>query len=618
MTIENFYQIDFEPIGKRVEVPEDTTLLEAARQAGIELASACGGNSACGQCQVVVLSGDVSEPVESEYYSLTDLEIESGYRLACCTQILGDVKVQIPKSSLITDQRLQIEANDTQGAWQGEIVPIVQAFPIKTPEPTLEDLRADTKRISDQLIAEYHQPPPKFEPEVISQLSPLARAYNWKMNVFLRHNEVLGIAPQGTAPLGMAVDLGTTKLAAKLINLENGQELAITGAMNPQIGYGEDVISRLTHAHRNPEGLELMSSLIRASLDEMLGVLVEKANATRDQVVDACIVGNTAMTHLLLALPVKQLVTAPYIAATNNALDVKARSLGFEMAPGAYVHIPPCIGGFVGADHVAMILASGLDHSDKITLGIDIGTNTEIALRRPGEAFLSSISCASGPAFEGAHISDGMRAASGAIEKVKITGNELEIKTVNDVAAVGLCGSGIVDAISELYRSHLINYRGRFDRQNLRIRQGRHGPEFLLVPASESGSQRDVLITQEDVNQIQLAKGAIRGGLEVLLEVSGTPMEAVQEVVIAGAFGSYLDINSVLSIGLFPNFPNAVFKQIGNAAVEGAKQILISQTQRQQAREIAENTKYFELTTYKRFRRYFAEGMLFPNSKVTG
>jgi uncharacterized 2Fe-2S/4Fe-4S cluster protein (DUF4445 family) len=332
----------------------------------------------------------------------------------------------------------------------------------------------------------------------------------------------------------------------------------------------------------------------------------------RQQVADICIVGNTAMIHLLLQLPTNQLVAAPYVAASSTAMDVKARDLGLDTAPGANVHILPCIGGFVGADHVAMVLASDMDRADHVTIGIDIGTNTEIALTKPGMDFLSSVSCASGPAFEGAHISDGMRAASGAIEAVRLLDDGPQLKTIDHEQPIGLCGSGIVDVIAELRRWHLINERGRFVKDNNRIRTGRSGPELLLAPADQSGSGRDIAISQEDVNEIQLAKGAIRAGLDVLLEATHTALEDVKEVIIAGAFGSFLNIESMLDTGLLPYYPNAVYKQVGNAAAVGAKWALISRTERERASQIAEATHYIELTTYSNFSRLFALGMLFP------
>lgn len=609
MTPQNSFEIDFQPVGKRVEVARGTSLIDAARDAGIELASACGGEGSCGQCRVTVVTGDVSPPISSETFILTDLELYQGERLACCTYAEGDVKVTIPTRSLITNQRLQIRG-------EGEahkVQPFILAYPASAPAPTLEDPRADAERVVDALRKQHGLPRLTTPPAVVTQIAERAREYGWRMAAYLRGDTIVGVVPAGRPPLGMAVDMGTTKLAAYLVNLATGETLAAAGAPNPQIGYGEDVISRLVFTRRNDNGAQKMSGLIRAELDDLLGQLVEEAGALREQVADLCIVGNTAMTHLLVELPVGQLATAPYVAATNAPLDIPARDLGLHAAPGAQVHLLPCIGGFVGADHVAMILATELDRTEKVAIGIDIGTNTEIALARPGEPFMSSVSCASGPAFEGAHISDGMRAAAGAIEAVRFHPTEILVKTIDEMPAVGLCGSGIVDVVAELYRWGVINRQGRFDRTHPRVREGRHGPEILLVPAERSGSGRDVVVTQKDVNEIQLAKGAIRAGLDILLDVTGTTPEDVEDVIIAGAFGSYLNIQSALDMGLLPRFPNATYRQVGNAAVQGAKRTLVSQDERRRAEHIAEQTRYTELTTHARFSRLFAEGMYFPD-----
>jgi len=537
------------------------------------------------------------------------LELQHGQRLACSTRIQGDVKVHVPRSSLITTQRLQLEAD------LGDLTldPMIHAYDLEMPPPTLYEPRSDLERVAAAI-------PPTLaqaigaDPAVVRQISSVARACNWDLTVFVRDAEIVGVMSSGLSPVGLAVDLGTTKIAASLVDLANGDELAVSGALNPQIGYGEDVITRLTHALRNPEGYggHTLASMVRETLDDLLEKLTRRASVSRSQVADVCIVGNTAMTHLLLELPIHQLAVAPYVAATNAAVDIKARDLGLTTAPGAYVHLLPGIGGFVGADHVAMILASHLDQTEQVALGMDIGTNTEIVLARPDRDFLTSASCASGPAFEGAHISDGMRAAAGAIEAVELTATGINLRTVADAPAIGLCGSGIIDGVAELRRWHLIDERGRFDRHHERVRQGRHGAEFVLVPADQSGSQRDVVITQNDVNEIQLAKGAIRAGLEVLLDATATAPEEVKEVVIAGAFGSFLKVQSALDLGLLPRLPNARYRQVGNAALDGAKWALVSRQVRERARQIAARTRYLELTTYPKFSRRFALGMLFP------
>ena len=603
------FQIDFQPVGKRVDVPAGESLLEAAIQAGIDLASACGGRGTCGQCQVQILKGQVSSPSASERDLFSEAELATGLRLACCTRAEGNLKVHVPRESLLIGQRLQIEGDDALL----QVDPAVRAYQVATSPPSLADLRSDLSRVIQALPGPLNREQIQAEPAVIDQLSPLARAESWRLTLFLRGQEIVGAAPAGSKPLGFAVDLGTTKVAGYLVDLETGGELARGGLLNPQIGYGEDIISRLAYAHRSAGGRQLLATTIRDSLNELLGELVAETGVARAQVVDACIVGNTAMTHLFLGLPVHQLSVAPYVPATDAFVEARASTLGLEMAPGAYVYVPPSIGGYVGADHVAMILATGLDTIDKVVIGIDIGTNSEIVLRRPGRSNLASASCASGPAFEGAHINDGMRAASGAIEVVKLSESAVSISTVDDAPAVGLCGSGIVDAVAELYRWRLIDHRGRFQRDSARVRKGRHGAEFPLVDSRKSGSGRDVVITQEDVNEIQLAKGAIRAGLEILLQATGTPPEDVEQVIVAGAFGSYLDIENAKAIGLFPDMPNAKFRQVGNAAGVGAKQMLLSGQARLRGERLADDADYVELTTFPSFRRQFALAMLFPD-----
>jgi uncharacterized 2Fe-2S/4Fe-4S cluster protein (DUF4445 family) len=598
MSTHNF-QVEFQPTGKRVSVSPDEFLLEAARGSGIELAAACGGEGNCGQCQVIILTGEVTPPTPDEIFIIAELDLQKGRRLACCTQPLSDLSVEIPRGSLISGPRLQIESDLREIAPD----PLVCAVNLELHPPNLMDLRSDFTRLVEALSS----PNLHANPNVLRAIPDILRENDWCVTAFLRGDEIVGLAPPDTRPLGYAVDLGTTKIAAYLVDLESGEELASAGAPNPQIGYGEDVISRLNFVYRNSDGGMIMAEKVQSILNEILVDLVSKAGVLREQVVEACIVGNTAMTHLLLGLPVAQLVKAPYVAAISEALDTRTVDLGLDMAPGAYVHIPACIGGFVGADHVAMILSCDLDQNPKVSIGVDIGTNTEIALRIPGKEFLTSVSCASGPAFEGAHITEGMRAASGAIEKLRITPESVVLTTIDDEAPVGLCGSGIIDLAAEMHRTGLINNRGRLKREN--------SGAFQLVSAQDSGTGRAINISQEDINEIQLAKGAIHAGLEVLLAVTETAPEDVEEVVIAGAFGSFLNIENAISMGLFPDLSNAVYRQVGNAAAIGAKWILISKTARQRAQQIQKQTNYHELTTYPKFNRAFALGMLFPGVK---
>ena len=601
------YRIDFEPVGKRVEVRAGTSLLDAAHAAGIELASVCGGHGHCGRCLLAVLAGDVSDPGEADRSFLSEAELAAGQRLACQTHVAGSVRVHVPKASLVTSQRLQ-----TGGlARDVAVEAVVRGWQAETSAPTLSDHRSDFDRVAQALRAAHGLDGLTAEPAVLRQLSPLARRTGWRLTAYASDHEVVGFAAPGRRPAGLAVDLGTTKIAGYLADLETGEEFAAAGVMNPQIAYGEDVIARLTHAVRQAGGAERLADAVRSAINDLAGSLAAEAGIARDQIAAACVVGNTAMHHLLLALPTRQLSVSPFVPATSRPLDVRARELGLEFAPGAYVHMLPCVSGFVGADHVAMVLATDLDRADRVALGLDIGTNTEIALCRPSAPALTSASCASGPAFEGAHIRDGMRAADGAIEGVRFTPDGPELRVVGNTRPVGICGSGIVDAVAELHRTGLINERGRLQRDAPGVRRGRDGLEVLLAAASGTGSGKDIVVTQGDIDEIQLAKGAIAAAVRVVLEATGTDPATVGEVIVAGAFGTYLNVDSALDIGLLPRFPQARYRQVGNAAGAGAKAALLSVTERERARRIADGIDYVELTTFPGFQRLFARSMQF-------
>ncbi len=599
--------VQFQPIGKRVQVNSETNLLEAARQAGIALTSTCGGEGSCGQCRVQIVSGEVSPITEDEKFLLQEDELKQGYRLACCVRPLSDIRLFVPADSLDSGQRLQIESVlrliDPD--------PLIQVIEVECHPPTLEDPRSDWTRLKEALAARLGSQ--QFVPSnaLIQYLPQAVRQLNWRMNVFLRQHDVIGVvAPQKKA-VGLAVDIGTTKIAASLLDLESGQTLSSSGAPNPQIPYGEDLISRLAYVQRNPQGSQKLAELVRQTINQLVIEMAERAAVSPEQVAESCIVGNSAMIHLLLGWPVRQLALAPYVAASSESLEVAAAELNLCMAPGARVYLPPGIGGYIGSDHVAMVLASELDQSERLAIGIDIGTNTEISLRIPGKETLMAVSCASGPAFEGAHIRDGMRAASGAIEKVRLTPQGMQISTVDDQQPIGFCGSGILDAVAELYRMGYLLPNGRFDRSKVSV-QDENNPRFVFVPAERSGNGREIVLTQKDINEIQLAKGAIHAGIKILLDVNRIAADQVEEVILAGAFGSYIHISSAVQIGLFPPLPKARFRQVGNAAAIGAQWMLLSKQARLQAEEIARHTRYLELTTVDHFNREFAHGMHFP------
>jgi len=608
------YIVEFEPLGRRTQVTRGTTLLEAARQAGVGLSAVCGGAGTCGTCRVRVVGGEVSPPVEGEREALAD-----GFRLACRTRVLGDVRVDVPPTSITAPQRAQIEGRELAV----ELDPAVRTCDVAAEPPSLTDLQADAARVRDALDRQLPQLAAedgagiRFDHSALCQLPVLLREHDWQVRLVVRDREVIAIVPAGAPPLGLAVDIGTTKVAAYLVDLESGETLAAAGRMNPQIAYGEDVMARIAYTMDGASQARELQEAIVGGLSEMARDLCAQVGRDSAEIVEAVLVGNTCMHHLVLGLPVEQLGLAPYVPALARAYDLKARELGLCLAPGANVHLLPKIAGFVGADHVAMILATDISEAGEVTVGLDIGTNTEISLAA-GERLLCC-SCASGPAFEGAHIHDGMRAAPGAIEWVRLVDDAdggasgVEYQTIDGAPPVGICGSGVLDAVAELRRVGILRENGamRVD-SHPRVRGTGGATEFVLVPAGEREALRDVVITRKDVNEIQLAKGAIRAGVDVLLEEAGLEEGQIERVVIAGAFGTYLDVGSALAVGMFPPLPRERFVQVGNAAGMGAKMVLVSRRCRARTEEIARRVEYIELTTHARFVAVYTAALMLP------
>jgi uncharacterized 2Fe-2S/4Fe-4S cluster protein (DUF4445 family) len=628
------HQVDFEPLGKRVNAAHGARLLDAARAAGLPLTADCGGAGSCGQCLVIVRGqpGALSPLSLTEEGELSIDQCAAGYRMACQAQVIQDVKVDVPLSSLISGQRLQVEsaaaaAPDFRLAANERVI---RAVAVQVAEPSLHDLRSDLERtlaavrsqeaaVRSQEAAGGSETAVAGVPEQLSEMTASAaavrelpevlRQHGWRALALLRGAEVIGFLPPQARPVGLAVDLGTTKIAAYLVDLQTGETLAAEGRPNPQIGYGEDVISRLGFALRQVDGGAALAQAVHQALAELAQILCRQTGLPSGWIAEACIVGNSAMTHLLLELPVRQLALAPYVPASSLPLEVRAADLHLPFLADARVYLPGGVAGYIGSDLTAMAYASQIGQDERTVLGVDIGTNTEIVLALNGARRMVSLSCASGPAFEGAHIRAGMRAADGAIERVWVEGQGLRCQTIGQAAPVGICGSGIIDAVAALRSVGVLNARGRFQAGSPRVRNGREGLEYLLVDSSETGSGEEIVITQHDIDEIQYAKGAILAGITVLLEVSGITPADLDEVVLAGAFGSFLNLESATAIGLLPNLPLERYRPVGNAAGEGARQILVSRAARQHAAELARRIEYVELSVYPGFRRIFAKSM---------
>lgn len=599
----NILNIDMQPVGRRTAIESGKTLLDASREAGVGVVSLCGGEGWCESCLVRIIQGEVNPPTQSEIDSIGPERIDQGYRLACQSVPKSDVRIDIPPESLSTPQRLQVEGKD----FEIDLSPAVQIADLKLSPPALEDLRADADRIIDGL-ADVGHPEVQIGLPVLESLSELIRKYKWTARFILRESEVIAILPPDADIYGISVDIGTTKIAVYLVSLSTGEIVEKVGEMNPQIAYGEDIISRISFTMDKEDGRLQLQKAIADTLNAKIQELCQRVDIQLDQVVDAVVVGNTAMHHLFTGLPVGQLVFAPYVPALNAPIDFRAKELGIIMAPGAYIHLLPNIAGYVGADHAAVILSTELWKSKETVLAIDIGTNTEISLVHQGK--ISSCSCASGPAFEGAHISHGMRAAPGAIEKVQIIDDEIKIFTIDNQPPIGICGSGILDIVAEMKTAGLVDEKGaiKIGERNIRT-DAKNMPELLLVPAEMAGNDQDITVSRKDINEIQLAKAAIRSGLDILLREAGIEAKDVDRVLVAGAFGTYISIPNAIEIGMFPDIPLNRVEQVGNAAGMGAVQALISANHRKLINEVIQNVDYIELTTYDTFQKIYMRSM---------
>jgi len=601
------YQVEFEPSGRRIPVAHGTPLLAAAQNAGLDLLAVCGGIGICGSCRVQRIQGELTPLKESEREVLSASEIADGYRLACQASPLSDVKIEIPAGSLPTGQKMQVDGQEGHF----EFDPAVTACDIELDPPSLTDLRDDLTRLLDALrdhgFPSIEQPDLRHLQVFLQQL----RDQNWKVRIVLYDNghsvNLIGILPTGTRLLSAAVDMGSTKLAFYLVDLELGATLAQTGVMNPQISYGEDVVSRIAYANQSNEHRTQLQVRLVEAFNQTINELCRGAGVSSQQIMEAVIVGNTTMHHFLCSLPVAQLGASPYVPAVAGSLTYHASDIGLAIAPAGRVFMPQNIAGYVGGDHTAALLTTEHLTNEYPVVLVDIGTNTEISLVLSGEIF--TCSTASGPAFEGAHIRDGMRAAPGAIDRLKIVNGQVTINTIDSARPVGICGTGILTAVSEMVNAGVVDERGSLNKTYPGVRIIDRKTEFLLVPDNETGHGRDIVVTRKDVNEIQLAKAAIRAGIEILLSTANLQASDVKSWVIAGAFGTFLDLGSAVNIGMFPNVPLHRFLQVGNAAGMGAKQMLLSKTQRKTSRDITNKVHYVELTTRPDFTDVYVKSM---------
>jgi len=594
------HQIEFQPIGRRGVCPAGKNLLDCAGGLGVELVSLCGGMGKCRGCKVRVMGGSLSEVTPLQQRAFTAEELASGWRLACQTYPKSNCRVHVPPQSLSAEQRLQIEGREID-------VPLdspISSVACKLEPPSLAKPVPDAENLLEKIAAPG---PIHLDMHVLRDLSTQLREWNWNLTAHIRNGELVAVSPPGSRTLGLAVDLGSTKIAGYLIDLETGRGLVSKGIMNPQISRGEDIITRIDFAIRSSGGQTLLADLVREAVMKLAVDLSAEVGTETGNILEAVIVGNTAMHHLMLGFPIRQLARSPFVPAVRGDLSIKAREIGLDFAPGAYVYFPPNIAGFVGADHMAALTASAAEWDDGTVIVLDIGTNTEISLIARGK--ITSVSCASGPAFEGYHIKDGMRASPGAIEKVYLGDEGVSYKTIDDAEPIGICGSGILDAISQLHMAGVLDKSGRMlQGSHSRVIEKNGRLEFVLIPKEEHRKGLEISITQKDVREVQLGKAAIQAAIEILVEREG--ISEIDKVIIAGAFGSYIDISNALSMGMLPSLPLTKFHQVGNAAGIGAKIFLLSCTKRKEVGDLLSRIKYLELAGTPEFGKAFTRACL--------
>ena len=605
-------RVIFQPFGRQVTVPAGQTLLDAAREAGIEMNAPCGGKGTCGGCRVEIVRGTPA-PTDSGVHQLTAEEIGRNLRLACQTHVHQDMTVVIPRETLLFDQQILEQGIEHNVPLE----PAVQRLHVQMQPPTVDDQRSDGDRLLDAL--EAHDMQAQVNLDLARELPALLRRNNWSGTCIVVGGNLVDFDRGDTADAcyGVAVDIGTTTVVAALMNLRTGQEMAVASSANPQASRGDDVISRIEYCQSSRKRLREMQKMLSTCLNNLLDELARKADIRRTAIYEMAIVGNTTMTHMVLRLEVANIAQTPFVAAMRSGCYAQPRDLGIGINPRGRVYVAPNIAGFVGADTVGVILAANLHDSDGLRMVIDIGTNGELVLGNRER--LLACSTAAGPAFEGARIQYGMRASAGAIDRLEVRDGRLVLHTIGDVTPIGLCGTGLIEALSAMLTLGVVEITGRMRTPEevahlppeLARRAIRTNGMLAFTLATAEEAEHPILLTQKDVREVQLAKGAIAAGAQVLLKEYGATLNDLDEVLLAGAFGNYIRPERARAVGLLPDVPLEKVRFVGNAAGTGSRMLLLSDSLRRRAEEISLGVEHVELSGRPDFQMLFADCMMF-------
>jgi uncharacterized 2Fe-2S/4Fe-4S cluster protein (DUF4445 family) len=625
----------FTPSGKRGRFRMGTPLLAAARTLGVDVDSVCGGRALCTRCQVLIAEGEFAKHgVRSSAGHLSAMSaaeqrlvnrkvLAAGRRLSCQARVQGDVVVDVPATSQVHRQvvRKAAEARDI------ELYPVITLHYVEVAEPDMHDPSGDLQRLGAALAREWQLAALECDLKVLQGLQAVLRAGAWKVTVAVHdRSRIVSVWPGFHEKVyGLAIDVGSTTIAAHLCDLTNGEVVASAGLMNPQIRFGEDLMSRVSYAMMNPDGAAQMTAVVRTALSDLAADVARSTGIDRNAILELTLVGNPIMHHLVLGLDPVELGGAPFALAVDSSVTVTAAEIGLDLNPSARVYVLPCIAGHVGADCAGVVLAERPDLLSEMTLLVDVGTNAEIVLGNKDR--LVACSSPTGPAFEGAQISCGQRAAPGAIERVRIDAATLEPRfkvigsdlwsddpgfaaAVAHIGVTGICGSGIIEVMAELYLSGIINQDGVVDGA-LAARSPRvvaNGRTFAYV--LYEGAQR-LAITQNDVRAIQLAKAALHAGIRLLMERLG--VERVDRIRLAGAFGSHIDVKYAMVLGMIPDCDLARVASAGNAAGTGARIALLDSRSRATIEQIVRRIEKIETAIEPRFQAHFVESMAIPH-----
>ncbi len=607
------YWVEILPFGKKQRAAESENLHHLIRGCGIPLASPCGGRGKCGKCHITLIKGSFQEskPSATEKAYIQPEDLARGVRLACQATLNGSVKIHVPPESLARDISLGTTGPETTI----RPFPAIKKYYSAMTGPSFHDLKPDTERLVTSLQKQGLRPR-HVSPSILALLPDTLRESGWGVTATIQDKHNIIDVETGDCRddcYGLAIDLGTTKIGGSLVDLITGKRVTVFGDANPQIPYGEDVLSRIHYAAKGDEERKFLQKTVINSINQLILEACRKSNIDTRHIYEATLVGNSAMHHLFLGISTVHLAESPYVPAVKGPLDIRARDLGLNINSEGNIHTLPLITGFVGSDCLAGVLATGMYKEKKMCLLLDIGTNTEVVLGNRDR--MVACSCASGPAFEGAHIKHGMKAAKGAIECVGIDkqSNKIYTQTIRDAAPAGLCGSGIIDCVAEMCRSNIIDDQGMFTQESdfASVRRSAEGMWELVIAQNEKSGQ-DIVVTQQDVNEIQLSKAAVLTGISILMQELHVTPDQIEKVYIAGAFGSTLNPINAKRIGMIPDIPVERIKSTGNTAMTGAQMALISTRSRRKSQRVSKQLEYLELATHPDFQSFFVNSLRFP------